>query len=156
MQRALPVLELQYVDASGTRGAVTVKFPLDTTVAIMDASATALASLIAPITGAALIRQRIIYKAVQLPKPDADTGSYIFRSGMLFFDCGDDSPFEFITVPAILDAVLLTDGPSAGYGIDLTNSDVTAVVDEMLALNCTNVFGNAVIELIAGYVQSRA
>ena len=75
---------------------------------------------------------------------------------MLFFDCGDDSPFEFITVPAILDAVLLTDGPSAGYGIDLTNSDVTAVVDEMLALNCTNVFGNAVIELIAGYVQSRA
>lgn len=156
MERKLPVLELQYVDSSGTKGATTVRFPLDTTVAFMEAQAIALASLIAPITGCVLIRQRIIYKAVEIPKPDADDGSYIFRSGVLFFDCGTDNPLELITVPALSDAVLLTDGPTADYGIDLTNSDVVAVFDAMLALDCTNVFGDAITELIAGYIQSRS
>jgi len=156
VQRALPVLELQYVDASGSRGAVTVKYPADTTVAVIDAQATVLASLIAPITGCTLIRQRIIYRSVELPRPDADTGSYIFRSGLFILSCDDDAPAAIATVPGIIDDVLLTSGPTAGYGIDTSHSLIIDFFDAVLGLNATNIFGDLIDGIAAAYLQSRA
>jgi hypothetical protein len=156
VERALPVLELQYVDASGTRGAITVKYPLDTTVAVMDDQASALSSLIAPITGATLIRQRIIYKAAERPRPDADAGSYIFRSGIFLMMTNPPSPAAIVVVPAIIDAVLLTSGPTAGYGIDRSNSDIIAFFDAVIALNATNVFGDTITAIEAAYLVSRS
>jgi hypothetical protein len=155
MQIALPVLELQYVDASGTKGAVTVKFPLGTTVAVIDAQASVLASLIAPITGCVLIRQRIIYKTVEVPRADADTGSSIYRAGVFFFDCGDDNPLELLSIPGILDETLVTDGPTAGYAIDLSNSDVDAFVTIVTDGIYINQFGDDITAVHAAYVQSR-
>jgi hypothetical protein len=132
-----------------------VRYPFDTTVAVIDASATALASIIAPITGCTLIRQRIIFRAKQLPRDVADTGSSTYNSGVLIFTTDDDGPNELLAVPGILDSVLLTDGPTAGYGIDTANSDIQALIMLLTGSIYTNPFGDALNELTAAYRQSR-
>jgi hypothetical protein len=149
------VLELQYVDASSTKGALTVKYPLGTTVAFMDAQATALASLIAPITGAVLIRQRIIYKAKVRPLDTPDEGTSIVRCGLFVFSCDIDNPNAIITVPALLDSLLVTSGPTAGYEIDETNSDVETLVTLIEDDIWCNPFADDIVQLEAGYIVSR-
>lgn len=156
LEAALPVLELQYVDETGTKAATTVKYPLGTTVAFMDAQAEALASLIAPITGCVLIRQRIIYKAVETPKPVPDTGSTITRQGVFIFITSDDTPDGLVAVPGILDEVISDVEPFAGVSIDITNSDVIAFLDLVLAGSFTNPFGDVLTSLAAAYRQSRS
>lgn len=156
MEQALPVLELQYVDEVGTKGATTVKYPLGTTVAFMEAQATALASLIAPITGCVLVRQRIIYRAVTNPRAVPDVGSTVKAQGVFIFSTGDDTPMELIGVPGIEQEVISNVEPGSGVAIDVTNSDVIAFVDSVLAGGFSNPLGNAVVALVAAYRQSRA
>jgi hypothetical protein len=150
------VLELQYVDATGTKGATTVKYPLGTTVAVMDAQASALASLIAPITGCVLIRQRIIYKAVADPRDVPDTGSTVKSQGVFFFSTGDDTPYEVVGVPGIDEEVISDVEPFSGVSIDVTNSDVIAVLDVVLAGIYSNPFGDDIASLVTAYRQSRS
>lgn len=156
MEATLPVLELQYLDETGSKGATTVKYPVGTTYAVMDAQASALASLIAPITGCVLIRQRIIYKAVATPRDVPDTGSLIHNAGMFIFSTVGGEPYEMIAVPGILEEVLRDDEPFAGVGVDVGNSDVVAFVASVLAASCTNPFGDVIDALVTAYRQSRA
>lgn len=150
------MLELQYVDETGTKGTTTVKYPLGTTVAVIDASATALASLIAPLTGCALIRQRIIFKAVQEPRDVPDTGSLIHNAGVFFFSNGELQPMTIVSVPGILESVLKTTGVTAGYEIDDTNGDVSAFLVLVEDGIYTNPFGDDVIQLEAAFRESRS
>lgn len=150
------MLELQYVDETGTKGATTVKYPLGTTVAFMDAQATALASLIAPITGCVLILQRIIFKAVETPKPVPDMGSTVKGQGVFFFSTSDETPAELIAVPGILEETISDDEPGAGVSIDITNSNVIDFIDAVLAGSYINPFGDAVTALVTAYRQSRS
>jgi len=150
------VLELQYVDETGTKGATTVKYPLGTTVAFMEAQATALASLIAPITGCVLIRQRIIYKAVQTPRDAPDTGSAVKSQGVFFFSTGDDTPLELLSVPGIEAEVISNAEPGAGVAIDTDNAAIIAFVDAVTANGFTNPFGEAITALVTAYRQSRS
>jgi len=152
----LPVLELQYVDETGTKGATTVKYPLGTTVAVIDASATALASLIAPITGCVLIRQRILFKAVTNPRDVPDTGSTVKSQGVFIFATSDETPLELIGIPGIEAEVISDVEPGAGVAIDVTNSDIVAFLDACLAGVYSNPFGDAITSLVAAYRQSRA
>ncbi len=155
MDSSLPVLELQYLDSTGTKGTTTVKYPLGTTYAVIDASASAFASLIAPITGCVLIRQRIIFKATVTPRDVPDTGSLIHNAGVFVFSNGEDNPNTIVSVPGILDAVLVTVGPTAGYEIDDTNSDVDAFLTLVADGIYTNPFADDVVQLEAAYRQSR-
>jgi len=149
------VLELQYVDETGTRGALTVKYAVDTPYATIDASASALASLIAPITGCSLIRQRIIYKAVQNPKQTPTIGSVIVRQGVFIFEDGSGENQNLFTVPGLLDSKLVTTEPGAGVLIDTADSDVIAVISQYVASEFVNPFGVECFELVAAYLQSR-
>lgn len=150
------MLELQYVDETGTKGTTSVKYPLGTTVAVIDASATALASLIAPITGCSLIRQRIIFKAVQIPLDVPDTGSLVHSAGVFFFSNGEDNPMTIVSIPGILESLFVTSGPTAGYEIDDANSDVDSFLTLVEDGIYTNPFADDVIQLEAAYRQSRS
>lgn len=151
----MPVLELLYVDETGTKGTTTVKYPIGTTYAVIDADATALASLIAPLTGCVLTRQRIIFKAVAIPRLEPDIGSSIKQSGVFIWSDGTGDNHNLFEVPGILDSILETTGNGEGVLIDLTNSDVLAVIDEYIANGLTNVFGVVCDTLEAAYRQSR-
>jgi len=133
-----------------------VKYPLGTTVAVMDASATALASLIAPITGCVLIRQRIIYKAVVTPRDVPDVGSTVKSQGVFYFSTGDETPVELLAVPGILEEMISNAEPGAGVSIDITDSAIIDFIDACLAGGVTNPFGDAIAALVTAYRQSRA
>jgi len=156
LDKLLPIVELQYVDETGTKGAVSVRYAVDTPYAVLDAEASAFASLIAPLTGCALIRQRILYKAVVDPRDVPDTGSTILSQGVFFFTTGDDTPMELIAVPGILEEVLSDVEPVAGYAIDTDNADIIAFIDAVTSNGLTNPFGDAIASLDAAYLQSRA
>lgn len=155
MLKPVATIELLYTDETGSSSVVVVNVPVSSTLVILDATATALASLIAPITDAVLTKIRYKFKAV-LDGSLTDAGSNpITVCGVFFFDCGDEVPLELVTVPAIKSSLLIHAGPTSEYGIDTSNSDVIAFVDGLIAANACNPFGDVIVSIEAAYRQSR-
>jgi hypothetical protein len=125
------------------------------TVEDIDAAATALASIVLPLTGAVLIKQRIKFKNETVPRTDPADSTPIVRSGVFYFSVDPPSPDGLITVPSIKESVISDVEPFAGVGIDRDNSDIIAFADAVLAAGVTNVFGDAFTALVAAYRQSR-
>jgi hypothetical protein len=152
---ARAVIELVYQDASGSTGAVTVHVPVTSTYAEADVSANALASVLASVTSCVLVRQRIKYTIVRDNPLPAAIGSSIKRQGALFFATSGTNPDAIVTIPGIISDVLVTDGPCANYCIQLSDSRVLGVLGALLDGSATNPFSDAIVTLVAGYVQSR-
>jgi len=129
--------------------------PLGTTYEDMDVSATALASIIAPLTGATLIRQRIIFKAVTVPRDVADIGSSIKRRGVFYFASDDETYVTLVEVPGILEDMLETEGNGAGVLIDLSNGYISSLIATIIETPITDPFGNIMGNILAAYRQSR-
>lgn len=155
MIQQLPILELQYIDETGSKGVVLMQSPLGTTYDEMDASATAFASILAPLTGCVLVRQRIIFKAVAVPRVAADIGSFIKHRGVFYFASSDDNFVTLVEVPGLLDSTLMATGNGTGVLIDLDNPDVAALVTTIIATPITDPFGNEMAHILAAYRQSR-
>jgi len=149
------VVELVWQDASGSTSATTIHAPSSATVIEIDASASALASILMPLTGCVLIKQRIRYIWVPDEPVVASGGTSVLHTGSFFFATEDDNPIALIVVRAIKDEVLVDSGPTAGYAIDTDNTDVIAFENAVIDGMVTNVFGNDAIELITAYLQSR-
>lgn len=150
------MLELQYVDETGTVGATTVKYAIDTTYAVLEGEATAFASLIAPITGCKLSRVRIIYKAVAEPRDTPMIGSIVKRQGVFIFEDGTGGNQTLFAVPGFDESKLVASGAGSGVLIDTTDSDVSALIDAFTASGMVNPFGVECAAIIAAYLQSRA
>jgi hypothetical protein len=129
--------------------------PSSATVDDIDASATALASILLPLTGCVLIKQRIKYINQTVPRTEPADSTPITRSGVFYFSVDPPSPDGLINVPSIKESVISDVEPFAGVGIDRDNSDVIAFVDAVLAADVTNAFGDAFTALVAAYRQSR-
>ena len=148
-------VELIYSDASGSTAALVAHFPIDTTYAAAASMASALGAVVASISGCVLVRQRIKYVRVVDSSPPAAIGSSVKRRAVLFFGCGTDLPLALVEIVSPLDSIFLTSGPSAGYEVDLTNSDILAFRDVLIANDATNPFGDAIVDIQSGYLQSR-
>jgi len=132
-----------------------MKAPLGTTYAVLDASATALASIIAPLTSATLIRQRIIFKSVAVPRDAAEIGSLIKRRGVFYFASDSDEFVTLVEVPGISEDMLVTEGNGAGVLIDLTNGYISSLIATIIETPITDPFGNIMGHILAAYRQSR-
>lgn len=148
-------VELVWQDASGSTAATTLWVPSSSTVDEIDASATAIASILASLTGCVLIKQRIQYISVVDVPVSASGSSPITETAAFFFRTAGDAPIADIFVKSIKDSVLETSGARAGYGIDMTNSDVIALVNAVVSNNICNVFGDDIHNVIDAYLQSR-
>ena len=155
MLRPTAVVELIWQDETGSTSATTVFAPSSLTVEQIDAKATALASIVASMTGCVLIKQRIKFIDATVPKPVPASSTPIIRTGAFFFSTNFAAPDGVILVPAIKDAILSDVEPLAGYGIDSDNIDVIAFENIVVAGGITNPFGDAFTALIAAYLQSR-
>jgi hypothetical protein len=151
----LPVVELVYQDESGSSAALTIRLDASSTVAAAVIASAALAAVVAPITGAVLVRQRIKYEMRPEAPSLAELGSSIKRQGAFFFDCGSDIPLALVLVPGIRDAILVTTGFDAGISIDVSLTAVTTFVAALLDNGMTNPFGDAASSLSVAYRQSR-
>jgi hypothetical protein len=148
-------VDMVYLDASGSSKAVVLHTSAELTVAEIAVGAYALAAIVASITSCVLVRLRIKYTVWEDTVTPAALGSSLKRRAVFFFRTGDTSPLALIEIPSPLDSIFLTDGPTAGYGVDLSNSDVSAFVSELIAESATNGFGDAIIEVDTAYLQSR-
>jgi len=151
----LPRVELVFKDQSGSTSAVGMWLKPGSTYADADAAATALASVLLPLTDCVLIKQKIIYQSVEFGPMPAQSGSAIVRQGAFFFDCDDMASQCIITIPSIVDTVLVTTGFGAGIDIEVTNVDVIAFVNALLSGGVTNPFAVPIIDLVEAYLQSR-
>jgi len=155
MLRPSAVVELVWQDETGSTAVTQLSASSSLTVAEIDADATALASILVPLTGATLIKQRIRY----VWKPDspvaAGDSTPIKRTGIFFFSADPPSPDGLISVPAVKDSVLSTIEPFAGYAIDRDNADVIAFAAAVVDNGITNPFGDPFTALVAAYLQSR-
>jgi len=148
-------VELVWQDATGSTSATTLWVPSSSTVAEIDADATALASILASLTDAVLVRQRITYISVEETPASASGAAPITRTGSFFFNTPDDGPIADIFVKAIKDDIIETSGVRSGYGIDVTNSDVIAFINAVVDNGVCNVFGDDIHAFIDAYLQSR-
>jgi len=149
------VVELVWQDSSGSTSATTLNCASSLTVEDIDASATALASILLPLTECSLVKQRISYKWHPDEPVVASGGASITRTGSFFFNTEDLAPIAQLVVKAIKSSIIETEGPRAGYGIDVTDSDVITFIDAVIDNNVVNVFGDDVTEFITAYMQSR-
>lgn len=155
MLRPTATIELIYTDETGSSSVVQVNVPVSTSIATMDATATALASLIAPMTDASLTKIRFKFK-FEVDTPITDAGSNpITVCGVFFCECGVDAPMEVLMLPGIKTSLLIHTGPTSEYAIDLTASDVIALEDGLIAENACNPFGDVITSIETAYRQSR-
>lgn len=151
----LPSLELVYRDASGSHAAVEIRLKSGTTYAAADAGAISLASALASLTEAVLVRQRIRYRVVTDEITTAELGSSIKRCGVFIWACIDDEHQALVSLPSIVESVIVTTEPGAGVLIDTSDALVIAFTDELIAQGVTDPFANEISSLIAAYRQSR-
>lgn len=155
MLQVTAVVELVWRDGSGSQAVTQLRAPSSWTVSDIDAFATAAASIFAPLTDCVLVGQRIRYKSALEPVTLPEGGSAITRVAVLFFSPEEDTGYALITIPAAKDSILVASGPTAGYAVDLSNSDVVAFANAVIDNDISNPFADFVTALAAGYLQSR-
>lgn len=155
MLRPSAVVELVWQDASGSTAATTVWANSSLTVEQIAANAETLAAIVASLTGAVLVRERIQYRSAIGATSPASGAASIKRTGIFFFSTGDDTPLALVSVPAIKDSLLETSGPREGIGIILTDSDVDTFANAVIDSDITNPFADDIIGLPDAYLQSR-
>lgn len=153
--QARAIVELVWQDISGSTSATVVHLPPSTTYAAADAAATALASVVASMTDCVLVRQRIKYTVVRDPSAAAAIGSSIKRRACFFWTVSDDGPLALIEIPSPKESIFLSSGPTAGYAVDLSNTDVAAFIAEIIGDSASNIFGNDITAIETAYLQSR-
>jgi hypothetical protein len=142
-------------DETGSTSAITLFCSSSLTVSEIDADAAALASILLPLSGAVLIKQRIKYVSVPDEPLSWSDSTPITKTGIFFFSTGTSTPDALVSVPAIKDSIVKSDGPSAGVGIDLLNSDVMAFAAAVVEGGFSNPFADVFELLFAAYIQSR-
>lgn len=150
-----PMIELVYNDASGSTAMLTAWLQADTTVAAADDAIGVLSAALASLTGCTLVRTRIVYKFRADTPAVAEIGSLITQQGVFMYDCTVDGPGFILSVPGLVDDVIITTGVLAGIGIDTSDSRVTDLTDVLIENDCTNAFADTITALATAFVQSR-
>lgn len=149
------VVELVWQDASGSTAVTLLHASSSLTVTEIDANATALASLLVPLTDATLIKQRIKYvnRPAERPVPASDTP--IHEQAIFIFTTFDDLPMAVISIPSIKESIMLTDGFGAGFIVDLSLTAVSEFIDDCISLPLCNPFGAESEVILSAYRLSR-
>lgn len=148
-------IELVYQDETGSRAALTVSVPASSSVATAVSAGSALAAVVAPLTGAVLVNLRISYQMWPETSTPAEDGSSIVRRGVWYFAPLSSGPYELIEVPGIREELFITIEPDTGLIVDSTLAQVIAFNDAITTGIATNVFGDDLDAFIVAYRQSR-
>lgn len=148
-------VELIWRDETGSQAATTFHAPTSTPIAEIDASASAVASILLSMTGCALMGQRIKYRRYPSAPAIAAADSPITNCGVLYMGGSLGLVMGLIEIPSLKPSVLLDTTCAAGLAIDTTNSDIQALVSAIVDNGITNVFGVPYTSLIAAYQQKR-
>ena len=149
------VVELVWQDETGSTAVTLLHASSSLTVAEIDANVTALASILASLTDAVLVRQRIKYRSVRETAVPASDDTPLTEAAVFVFSPGDDLPMSIITIHSIKNSIMLDSGFGAGFIVDMTNADVIAFRDAVIDNGLSNPFADDLIALVSAYRQSR-
>jgi hypothetical protein len=149
------VIELILMDERGSTSAVVVNIPSSTPISEADASALALASVVAPMSDAVLVRYRVSWRVVADEPGIAENGAAIKNAGVFIYRNFTDTDYTIVSIPAIKDSLVLSTGFTAGVGIDTSADEVFELGEQLLDMNACNPFGEFVWALKSAYKQSR-
>jgi hypothetical protein len=149
------VVELIWQDETGSTASTTLSAPSSLANEVIASDAEALGAILASLTGATLIKIRIKYVSVPEEPVTASGSTPITRTGIFFFSTGPSTPDSLVSVPSVKDSIVLDSGPSAGVGIDLSNSDVITFGAAVVDNGISNPFADDFTSLFAAYIQSR-
>jgi hypothetical protein len=149
---------VSYLDDSGGTSDAWINVPYGSTRAEAEAFALALIQAAEPITDCQITKVTLVvqlrpeYDPPALPDSDATrTGAFIFADAT--------NERTIVTVPGIVPAKISTIGALAGIAIDLTDADISALVDLVVigdgTLEPVSWAGNDLIELRTAYLQHR-
>lgn len=155
MLKPVATIELVYRDETGSTGAVIVNIPSSSSIETGDAAATALASLIAPMTDCSFIKYRVSWRFQTDAPGIAESGTAIVNTGVFFFEDFDGDNIGLITVPGIKDSLIETTGAGAGVSIDTELEAVIDFKEQVIAMDGCDPFGNLFFRIAAAYRQSR-
>ena len=152
-----PTASVEYIwrDETGSTAMTSLSVPVGLTVSEIDVTADAVASILASVTGCVLVRQSIKWRAQTVPRTEPADSTPITRSCAFYFSVDPPSPDGIVIVPSIKESVISDEEPFAGVAIDRSNSDIVSLVDAILSLGATNVFGDVFTSLVAAYRVSR-
>lgn len=148
-------VELVWQDETGSTAVTLLHAPSSLTVAEIDADATALASILASLTGAVLVKQRIKYRNRPETRPVPASDTPIHEQAVFIFTTTDDDPKAIVQVPSIKESIMLTTGFGAGYIVDLMLTDVIAFIDAAISLPVCSPFSDGATAIESAYRQSR-
>lgn len=149
------VVELVWQDETGSTAITLLHAPSSSTVAEIDADATALASILASLTDAVLVRQRIKYHSVRETAVPASGDTPLTQAAVFIFSPGDELPMSVITIHSVKDSIMLSSGFGAGFIVDTANSDVVAFKNAVIDNGISNPFADDLVALVSAYRQSR-
>jgi len=149
------VVELVWQDETGSTAVTLLHAPSSLTVAEIASDAEALGAILASLTDAVLVRQRIKYRSVRETAVPASDDTPLTEAAVFIFSPGDDLPMSVVTIHSIKDSIMLTSGFGAGFIVDPANTDVIAFKNAVIDNGLSNPFGDDLIALVSAYRQSR-
>lgn len=155
MLKPTATVELVMRDETGSTSALTLFAPVSKTVEEIDAAASAVASILASISGAVLVAQRIKYRNAEETRLIPAGSTPLHERAAFIFETGDFTAYGLITVPSIKDSIMLTDGFGAGYIVDTSLTIVSDFITQVLALPLCSPLGDVAISLVSAYRHSR-
>lgn len=155
MLKPTATIELVLKDETGSSAAVVVNVPSTTSISVMDATATALASIIAPMSDCVLVKMRYCYRSITGADISSAGSTPLTTAGILFLATTSEDHIGLVNIPAIKPSFILTTGDGAGVLMDTANSDLIALVDELVTLNASTPAGDVLDHLLTAYRQSR-
>jgi len=149
------LIELVWRDETGTTAETVLHISSALDHHVIADAAEAVSAIMAPLTGAVLVRYRIKYQWLPDERlaPAGDTR--ITSCGMFFFSAGPSAIDGAIVVHSLKPDVLAVDGPLAGVGINLADSRVIDLASAVIDNGITNQFADVYVSLFAAYMQSR-
>lgn len=155
MLAELPILILDFIDASGSLGSMQIRMKSGTTAAAAQAAAAVLRAHLAPLSGAVIVQESIRFSFVASPNPTPSGATLMPHMGAFIFNCADADTYAMLAIPAFKSEYVETTGAGAGVLIDQTNSDVSNAITTIIDSIACNPFGSDIVSIAATYLQWR-
>jgi hypothetical protein len=147
-------LFLSFIDDSDSIGNMSFWLADGVDLATAESEAATIRPLLEACSGAVVIRQSVVFSAVESPRPEASAGADSSRVGGLIFSC-DTGELDITEIHGLKDELLITTGPGADLLIDRTNSAIIDLVDELISGPWCNPFAYDMLALEAAFLQIR-
>jgi hypothetical protein len=155
MLAELPIITLDFLDASGSIGKMQIRLKAGTSAADAQSAADVLIATLTALSDAVIVGVDIAYRFWAATREPASGDTPEAHQGAFTFDCDGIERYAEIAIPSFKPSLLQNAGPGAGILIDTSNSDVSAFITTVVDGIWCNPFADDIVAVSAAYLQWR-